>query len=186
MTGMDHRNLVKRYYRANDIWNKKRRLLPIFVRGLTPLIAATFFASFTGKSNKAAGPRDRTNEVKDTTGGKRGNLTRNVGRSLADWLALPLRLLCDSEWGMLRWVVVVCRGWWRWVDSSVGWLGWLCVLRSCCARETRGFQASRICAARRSSDQFHVARTSLSSTTFTLRLVVNVAPEVFMKSRREF
>ena len=36
-------------------------------------------------------------------------LTRDVGRSLADWLALPLWLLCDSEWGMPRWVVV-CRG----------------------------------------------------------------------------
>lgn len=155
-----------------------RRILRIFVRGLTPVFAATFSPSSTGKSNKAAGPRDRTNEIKDTTGGKRGNLTRNVGRSLADWLALPLRLLCDSEWGMLRWVVV-CRGWWRWVDSSVGWLGWLCVLRSCCARETRGFQACRIRAARRNSDQFHVARTSLTSTTFTLRLVVDVVPQSF-------
>lgn len=34
--------------------------------------------------NQAIRPRDTVNEDEDTTGGKRGNLTRNVGRSLAD------------------------------------------------------------------------------------------------------
>lgn len=126
------------------------------------------------KLNQAARPRDSVNEDEDTAGGKRGNLTRNVGRSLADWLALPLRLLCDSEWGMLRWVVV-CRGWWRWVDSLVGWSGWLCVLGSCCARETRGFRASTSGTARQNSDQFHVARTTLSLTTFLWSFTASVA-----------
>lgn len=84
MTGINHRNLIERDCRANNVRNEMQRILPIFVRGLTSVFAATFSPSSTGKSNKAAGPRDRTNEIKDTTGGKRGNLTRNVGRSLAD------------------------------------------------------------------------------------------------------
>lgn len=69
---------------------------------------------------------------------------------------------------MLRWVVV-CRGWWRWVDSLVGWSGWLCVLRSCCARETRGFRGCTSGTARQNTDQFHVARTTFGLTTFLSR-----------------
>lgn len=73
---------------------------------------------------------------------------------------------------MLRWVVV-CRGWWRWVDSLVGWSGWLCVLRSCCARETRGFRGCTSGTARQNTDQFHVARTTFALTTFLSRFAAS-------------
>lgn len=84
---------------------------------------------------------------------------------------------------MLRWVVV-CRGWWRWVDSLVGWSGWLCVLCSCCARETRGFRACTSGTARQNSHQFHVARTTFGSTTFPCSFPASVADNP--SSRRRY
>lgn len=51
----------------------------------------------------------------------------------------------------------------------VGWSGWLCVLRSCCARETRGFRGCTSGTARQNTDQFHVARTTFGLTTFLSR-----------------
>jgi len=77
------KTLIEPYCCAYDIRNKKAAVISVPCYSLSLSLSLSLLAS-RAKSNKAAGPRDRRNEVKDTTGGKRGNLTRNVGRSLAD------------------------------------------------------------------------------------------------------
>lgn len=78
----------------------------------------------------------------------------------------------------------MCRGWWRWVDSSVGWSGWLCVHRSCCARETKGFRASTSDAVRQNTDQFHVARTAFAFHYFRLGPLMHPVAENLSARRR--
>lgn len=78
---------------------------------------------------------------------------------------------------MLRWVVV-CRGWWRWVDSLVGWSGWLCVLRSCCARETRGFRGCTSGTARQNTEPVSRGSHHLRFNYFPLE-VCRIASRVF-------
>lgn len=83
---------------------------------------------------------------------------------------------------MLRWVVV-CRGWWRWVDSLVGWSGWLCVLRSCCARETRGFRGCTSGTARQNTEPVSRGSHYLRFNYFPLE-VCRIASRVFPLRRR--